>query len=500
MNDVNAVVETPAKKIKEGNHFSPDGKWETMGRPAGLLRYKPSAIFYGRARYRGILLGPKSLETSDYDVACKILPIFIQKLKEQLDNNLAGLNAAAKAATTWSQASAEFIEESDNLIVLGTIQHAALLTRIRSAKKIASFWPSITTTPARGITPKEALGFMTEARSGTKRFTQRPRPSGVKGNQDAVFLGGPEGVGSFNHLLWTAQNIVDKAIAMDNARGLGGFDNPFRAIPRIKVPTNLPPLPSERQLEQILEEIFNNGKHKRTEEVRFRAWAGVDFLSMCGMRIGELLGEWAGTFKGDAPHPGLIWEDLHDGGDEPYIDATCEKKRKDENWRRKRKIPFFGGKDGPMAALVSELRARWYTGDPKVKVFDNIASWSGFNSFLKRACRNLKLLDDNGQPLNTVEHHLRHIFATRCVEGNVSWKALAEWLGHEDGGIIAAKTYCHLRIEHSFEMASRLGRKVPPTAPATPKNITASGKNYTADDVEKMAKRLAAMEALLKGE
>ena len=28
MSDVNAVVETPDKKMKEGDHFSPDGKWE----------------------------------------------------------------------------------------------------------------------------------------------------------------------------------------------------------------------------------------------------------------------------------------------------------------------------------------------------------------------------------------------------------------------------------------------------------------------------------------
>jgi len=30
----------------------------------------------------------------------------------------------------------------------------------------------------------------------------------------------------------------------------------------------------------------------------------------------------------------------------------------------------------------------------------------------------------------------------------VDFKAIAGWLGHKDGGVLAAKTYGHLRNEH----------------------------------------------------
>jgi hypothetical protein len=38
----------------------------------------------------------------------------------------------------------------------------------------------------------------------------------------------------------------------------------------------------------------------------------------------------------------------------------------------------------------------------------------------------------------------------------VDFKAIAGWLGHKDGGVLAAKTYGHLRNEHSAAMAQRM--------------------------------------------
>jgi hypothetical protein len=33
---------------------------------------------------------------------------------------------------------------------------------------------------------------------------------------------------------------------------------------------------------------------------------------------------------------------------------------------------------------------------------------------------------------------------------------LGEWLGHKDGGTLVAKTYGHLRTEHSAAMAQKM--------------------------------------------
>ena len=53
-------------------------------------------------------------------------------------------------------------------------------------------------------------------------------------------------------------------------------------------------------------------------------------------------------------------------------------------------------------------------------------------------------------------HDLRHIFATRCIEAGVDFKTLAEWLGHQDGGILCAKIYGHLCKKHSSDMAKKV--------------------------------------------
>jgi hypothetical protein len=41
-------------------------------------------------------------------------------------------------------------------------------------------------------------------------------------------------------------------------------------------------------------------------------------------------------------------------------------------------------------------------------------------------------------------------------EAGIDFKAIAGWLGHKDGGLLVAKTYGHLRDEHSAEMAKRM--------------------------------------------
>jgi integrase len=65
---------------------------------------------------------------------------------------------------------------------------------------------------------------------------------------------------------------------------------------------------------------------------------------------------------------------------------------------------------------------------------------------LLRACGRL------GIPVLT-HHHLRHYFATVCIESGVPIPTVADWLGHSDGGALLIKTYRHLRDRHSLEAA-----------------------------------------------
>jgi integrase len=53
-------------------------------------------------------------------------------------------------------------------------------------------------------------------------------------------------------------------------------------------------------------------------------------------------------------------------------------------------------------------------------------------------------------------HDLRHLFATHCIESGVDIPTVSRWLGHKDGGVLAMKTYGHLRREPSIAQAQRV--------------------------------------------
>jgi integrase len=51
---------------------------------------------------------------------------------------------------------------------------------------------------------------------------------------------------------------------------------------------------------------------------------------------------------------------------------------------------------------------------------------------------------------------MRRLFITRAVERGLDFKVISATQGHNDGGVLVAKTYSHLRPEHFEEMAAKL--------------------------------------------
>jgi len=108
---------------------------------------------------------------------------------------------------------------------------------------------------------------------------------------------------------------------------------------------------------------------------------------------------------------------------------------------KERFIPLFVN----LAVVVGRIIERNPAKSPASKLF-TIDSPRGA---MKLACKRA------GLPSFSV-HSLRHFFATNAIELDVNFKTLGEWLGHSDGGILAAKTYGHLRREFSEEMALKM--------------------------------------------
>jgi site-specific recombinase XerD len=48
------------------------------------------------------------------------------------------------------------------------------------------------------------------------------------------------------------------------------------------------------------------------------------------------------------------------------------------------------------------------------------------------------------------------LFATTCIENGVDIPTVSRWLGHSDGGVLAMKTYGHLRPDHSQSAAQKV--------------------------------------------
>ena len=53
-------------------------------------------------------------------------------------------------------------------------------------------------------------------------------------------------------------------------------------------------------------------------------------------------------------------------------------------------------------------------------------------------------------------HDFRHLFISKCLMASVDYMTIAEWVGHQDGGVLIGKVYGHLNDQHKANTAKRL--------------------------------------------
>jgi integrase len=176
-------------------------------------------------------------------------------------------------------------------------------------------------------------------------------------------------------------------------------------IRRVRIISRQLDVPSQEDMERIIQSIATQGKRASIESSHY-----VAFLAYSGCRHGKAAA--------------VRWEDI----DPQWLTITGgETGTKNHEVRR---VPISGllraiiearryaGVDGPMFSIAS----------PRIAL-DNACARLGLS--------HLRL------------HDLRHFFATWCIEKGVDIPTVAKWLGHKDGGVLAMKTYSHLRDEHS---------------------------------------------------
>jgi integrase len=218
-----------------------------------------------------------------------------------------------------------------------------------------------------------------------------------------------------------------------NRAGLGHDHNPAMNIKRLGVRLKELTLPEPAEFDRLLTVVETSGAAQAQDCADL-----IRFLAYSGCRISE-----AAT---------VTWSDVD--FEKAEIRVHCAKRRKTGNEAEFRIIPIIP----PMRTLLERLRRESPEATGRVNVLTEC------QKSLTRGC---KLIG-----IHRITHHdLRHLFASVCIESGVDIQTLSRWLGHSDGGVLAQRTYGHLRQQHSQAMAAKVtfGQAVPENVLPMPK-------------------------------
>ena len=226
----------------------------------------------------------------------------------------------------------------------------------------------------------------------------------------------------FNNILGTLKQVIDIGIKDHVQAGGDRFENPAREVDRTKVLQKDLRLPEPEQFRELVKTI-----RARKDGYAVHVANLVEFLAYSGMRAYSEAA-W------------VTWEDVDGSRKEIVVRGDPDTGTKGGSTRRRPILP-------DMEELLRNLKAeREVAGIPAT---GKVMEVTCCREALAVACAKIGVT-------KITAHDLRHLFATRCIEAGVDIPTVSRWLGHKDGGILAMKTYGHLRDEHSKAMAQRV--------------------------------------------
>jgi integrase len=216
------------------------------------------------------------------------------------------------------------------------------------------------------------------------------------------------------------------------------YANPAAAVKRAQLRSKEIALPSSEKFNAMVVEMRNGHGRFSRDCADF-----VEGLAYSGMRKGE-----ANV---------LEWRNLDFAAGEIVVRGDAETGTKGgEGWRRV-----------PMITDARTLFERLWSERPGESLDAKVFRVSECQKAIDRAAKKVGA--------HRITHHdLRHLFATQCIESNVDIPTVSRWLGHKDGGVLAMKTYGHLRREHSQAQALKVSfSPVPKSADIVPFSVEA---------------------------
>jgi integrase len=372
-----------------------------------LLRHRHSGKYYGRFRVSGKQKWV-ALDTDVFSVA-KLRVVDEAAKYHKIRGTLANVGAGQ---ATMRQLFDTYRERSQ---VNPDLRPRSIEARLTAIKKVLRTWPELEDMEPSRVTPAAVKAWALKFKREGTSFT----PPGAK----TIRTG--NSASSVNRAIDALRAVLD--LAVENGQI---HSNPARVKfsdgrLKKKVVAKKLSLPSRTEVTKLLAAM---------EAIRGWGQEAADlcrFLKMSGARIGEV--------------PLITWQKV--------------------DWERKR-IHLPGYK--------SETSDRYIPLFPQLELFLKqlterrkriAASRADGRSFLEpddslfqiRECQKTINAACKGSGVARITHHdFRHLFATAVIESGVDIPTLSRWLGHSDGGVLAMKTYGHLRFEHSQLSAQKV--------------------------------------------
>jgi integrase len=208
------------------------------------------------------------------------------------------------------------------------------------------------------------------------------------------------------------------------------LENPAAHIRRRKVSKPRLTVPTRQQFKELLTTIRQCRTMTKACAEDEAAANLIEFLAYSGCRLAEAVGDR--KFEKDP----ITWADID------FDMHTFTVTGKGSDGGKTRTVPLFP----PLERLLLNLKAKLAT---PLRPADPIFTIQSAKKAIETACRRLGLPHYH-------HHTFRHFFASNAIEHGIDFKVIAEWLGHADGCVLVARTYGHLRAEHSAAMAKRM--------------------------------------------
>ena len=372
-----------------------------------LLRNRHSGRYYGRFKVSGKQKWV-ALDTDVFSVAKVRLTdeaAKFQKIRGAVSEVSAGKATVGQLVEIYRQQT-----ESN-----GDLRGSTKTARFTSIKKVLKTWPGLEDLAPAQVTPAAVQKWAARFKQEGTGFVAPGSKTVRKGNSAS-----------------SVNRAIDSLKAILNIAVLGGqlHSNPVLVQPtngrlKKKVTQKKLILPSRDEVTALISTM-------RT----IRGWGQeaaylCRFLKMSGARIGEV--------------PRTTWRRI--GWDRKQVHLPGYKTETSDRF-----IPLFPALEELLKEII-EFRKRVSATRSDKKTFLEPDE----PIFRIQECQ--KTIDAACEAANVqrITHHdFRHLFATAVIESGVDIPTLSRWLGHNDGGVLAMKTYGHLRMEHSHISAQKV--------------------------------------------